>query len=471
MTASTLIPRVLTSQVVRWPLLHGLRTRVFLDLAFQSSARWAEVQKVMFMFNLICGLAPSKLILANVKTCLEYCIETFGEDSPETEYFRTIPSEYEYISIDGNNRTITIDEFMNDEFALPNSTYNIVVPGNDIATSFIITNENNIYSKLPEGFRLYIQSLKITLEVYTNATRKDLSNIFIATNDGVALNKQEKRNAKLVPIAGFVRELANASPDFGEGYTFVYDNMLKYVFRTDKNIKRRVTDDFILSMFLFIQYGTQVTIQDALKEKAYAEESDFVPKTLQRCRDIVIDFTTTFKDCFDSNMSEISSMMNLFMAYIDMMNKDVKIHNAKVFYEYFIAIENQLRGNKTNVLKLPGGEYRTFNSCCGTMSKEPLEHRHDMLINALDYSYDNGVALRDSDRIFTREQRFEMWENQKGVCPETGKTIPKHEINNSKIWHADHIKPWDAGGPTTVENGQLICKIANLKKSNKVEVL
>ena len=129
---------------------------------------------------------------------------------------------------------------MNDEFALPNSTYNIVVPGNDIATSFIITNENNIYSKLPEGFRLYIQSLKITLEVYTNATRKDLSNIFIATNDGVALNKQEKRNAKLVPIAGFVRELANASPDFGEGYTFVYDNMLKYVFRTDKNIKRRV---------------------------------------------------------------------------------------------------------------------------------------------------------------------------------------------------------------------------------------
>lgn len=471
MSTPTLIPRVLDSQTLRYPLDSELRYKVYLDLAFQSSARWSEVQKVAFMFNLVCGLAPSKLILANIKTCLEYCIETYGEDSDEAEYLRNIPEQFEYISIDGNNRTITIDEFMNDEFALPNATYNVIVPGDEVPSSFILTNENNVYSKLPEGFKQYIQALKITLEVYLNATRKDLSNIFIATNDGVALNKQEKRNAKLVPIAGVVRELANASPDFGKGYTFVYDNMLKYVFRTDKNVKRRVTDDFVLTMFLFIQYGTQATIQDALKEKAYAEESDFTPKTLQKCEEIVIDFTTTFKDCFDSNMTEISSMMNLFMAYNDMLKKNVKIHDAKAFYEYFLAVENELRGDTKDVLTLEGGETRTFDRCCATMSKDSLEFRHDKLIGALDYSYENGVALRDSDRIFTKEQRFEMWEKQDGVCPETGKTIPKHEINNSQIWHADHIIPWDAGGQTIVENGQLICKIANLKKSNKVEVL
>ena len=464
-------PRVLHTDVVRWPLENGLREKVYLDLAFQSSARWPEIQKVLFMYNLICGLAPSKLILAEIKTCLAYCIETYGEDSPEAEYFRNIPSEYDYVSIDGNNRTITIDEFLNDEFALPNATYPIIVPGDTTPKSFIITNDNNVYSKLPPEFQMYIQSLKITLEVYTNATRADLSNIFIATNDGVTLNKQEKRNAKLVPIASVVRELANASPEFGDGYTYVYDNMLKYIFRTDKNIKRRVTDDFILTMFLFIQYGTQATIQDALKEKAYEEESDFIPKTLTKCRDIVIDFTTTFKDCFDKNMKDISSMMNLFMAYIDMKDKGVKIHDAKTFYEYFLSTENNLRAKAEPVLTLDGGETRTFDRCCATMSKESLEFRHNTLIEALDYNFDNGVALRDSERIFSRAQRYEMWENQNGVCPETGKTIPEHEINNSQLWHADHIIPWDKGGQTTVENGQLICKIANLKKSNKIEVL
>ena len=471
MSVPTLTPRVLNSQVLRYPIENGLRSKVYLDLAFQSSARWPELQKILFMFNLICGLAPSKLILADIKTCLKYCIETYGDTSDEAEYFRNIPEQYEYISIDGNNRTITIDEFMDDEFALPNTTYNVIVPGDEQPSSFIVTNENNVYSKLPEGLKQYIQSLKITLEVYKDATRKDLSNIFIATNDGVTLNKQEKRNAKLVPIAGVIRELANASPEFGEGYTFVYDNMLKYIFRTDKNVKRRVTDDFILTMFLFIQYGTQATIQDALKQKAYEEESDFTPKTLQKCREIVIDFTTIFKACFDSNMKEISTMMNLFMAYNDMLKKNVKIHDAKAFYKYFLAVENELRGNTKDVLALEGGETRTFDRCCATMSQESLKFRHDMLINALDYSYENGVALRDSDRIFTKEQRFEMWEKQNGICPETGKTIPKHEINNSDIWHADHIIPWDAGGQTIVENGQLICKLANLKKSNKVEVL
>lgn len=35
-----------------------------------------------------------------------------------------------------------------------------------------------------------------------------------------------------------------------------------------------------------------------------------------------------------------------------------------------------------------------------------------------------------------------------------------------KEMHADHIKPWAKGGPTTAENCQMLCRDCNLKKSD-----
>ena len=32
--------------------------------------------------------------------------------------------------------------------------------------------------------------------------------------------------------------------------------------------------------------------------------------------------------------------------------------------------------------------------------------------------------------------------------------------------HADHIKPWAKGGPTTAENCQMLCRDCNLRKSD-----
>jgi CRISPR/Cas system Type II protein with McrA/HNH and RuvC-like nuclease domain len=61
-----------------------------------------------------------------------------------------------------------------------------------------------------------------------------------------------------------------------------------------------------------------------------------------------------------------------------------------------------------------------------------------------------------------------MWAKQGGVCPQTGKIIPEEDINNHDLWHADHVIPYSKGGPTTVENGELVCKDYNLSKSNKM---
>jgi hypothetical protein len=39
---------------------------------------------------------------------------------------------------------------------------------------------------------------------------------------------------------------------------------------------------------------------------------------------------------------------------------------------------------------------------------------------------------------------------------------------NGDLVHADHVDPYALGGETTLENGQLLLKEDNLKKSDKI---
>ena len=64
-------------------------------------------------------------------------------------------------------------------------------------------------------------------------------------------------------------------------------------------------------------------------------------------------------------------------------------------------------------------------------------------------------------RAFSQNQKREAYERQQGVC----KVCNNHfEIEEME---ADHIIPWSAGGKTTTENCQMLCKKDNREKSNK----
>ena len=68
----------LTSTAIR-----DLKNTTALDLSFQSEGRWDMDHKSKFMSNLILGMAPSKIVVADVNKCLEVC-ETGSYDY---EYF------------------------------------------------------------------------------------------------------------------------------------------------------------------------------------------------------------------------------------------------------------------------------------------------------------------------------------------------------------------------------------------------
>lgn len=70
-----------------------------------------------------------------------------------------------------------------------------------------------------------------------------------------------------------------------------------------------------------------------------------------------------------------------------------------------------------------------------------------------------GEEKHLSIRAFTPAQKREAYERQKGICPRCRKAYDIAEME------ADHITPWHAGGKTSAENCQMLCREDNRRKS------
>jgi DNA-binding XRE family transcriptional regulator len=62
-----------------------------------------------------------------------------------------------------------------------------------------------------------------------------------------------------------------------------------------------------------------------------------------------------------------------------------------------------------------------------------------------------------TSRSFTPWQRMLLFHAADGRCQECGVPLEQN-------WHADHIVPWAAGGPTDLANGRALCRRCNQMK-------
>lgn len=66
-----------------------------------------------------------------------------------------------------------------------------------------------------------------------------------------------------------------------------------------------------------------------------------------------------------------------------------------------------------------------------------------------------------SIRTFKDAEKLSAYERQKGICAHCKKHFDSNEME------ADHITPWHAGGHTTPENCQMLCRPCNRRKSGR----
>lgn len=424
---------------------------VGLDLSFQSPARWPSSQKTEYMTSLIIGRAPTSIVVAHI----DYCMEKLSKHSKDYAYFKKWKDlGFKWISIDGNNRTITIDEYLAGKVSLEHREY--LLPGGPVE----INSKNDRYNTHPQEMRDYINScIFVPICEYTNATRADLSDLFTSINHGVPLNAQELRNAILCDFADEVRDLV-----------LEYGGAFKYIAKAKDN-SRRARDEQIVNLAVYNALGAAKGIAKSHKDDAYKDNSTVSMAFEKNGRKIVEDTLKMIIKYADAGFKDVSTLMNFFMAVKHLYKEGRKIQDKQKFFTWFMETENARVADKTLIADTKEGESRTYAGCNKSTTDRFLVARYDYIVKDLQDISTEIVHTPDPERLFTPQQRFEMWERQGGVCPRTGKKIPKDQINNHELWAADHVIPHSKGGLTTLENGELVCKEYNLAKGNKMPEL
>ena len=425
--------------------MSSFKEKIGLDLSFQSEARWDDKQKSAYISSLITGMAPSKIIIANIDSCLE----TSTEDSLDYLYFNKWKNEgKDGISIDGNNRTITIFEYLNNEVSIQHGEYNL--PSGPV----IIGDANDKFKTHPKALKEFIDgTVTISVCEYINASRSDLSDLFKNINDGVPLNPQELRNCILVPFADEIRNLVKQ-----------YAPTFKHI---KKDNSRRAIDEQFVNLAVYYAYGASHGISKKDKDMAYGDNSTTWYHYNKGGKKAIEDTMRIVGKYSDAGFKDVSTLLNLFMAVTKLNKEKRKILNEEQFYKWFMAKENARVADPRDLAITKEGEKRNYAGCNKSTSDVFLEARYNYIVKDLDNISSEIVTSLDTDRLFTQTQRYQMWLQQEGKCPQTGKIIPEDEINNHELWHADHIVPYIQGGKTIVENGQLVDKGWNLKKGSK----
>lgn len=109
-----------------------------------------------------------------------------------------------------------------------------------------------------------------------------------------------------------------------------------------------------------------------------------------------------------------------------------------------------------------------YRKRCGNVFRDPDRairklSQEGMLIKIKKgvYKYDPNFVKNRKLIDFTQEQKEAIFKRDGYECVECGKGL-----KDGVEIHADHIKPRDFGGESTIENGQTLCAQHNFQKKN-----
>ena len=98
--------------------------KIHLDEAFQSNARWGTISKQAFWQSVIEGRATSAITIARISDLRSAVEDHYGSQHEDYENLTELMAQgYEYITIDGNNRTRCLLAFLENEFPLKEVSY------------------------------------------------------------------------------------------------------------------------------------------------------------------------------------------------------------------------------------------------------------------------------------------------------------------------------------------------------------
>lgn len=186
--------------------------KIYVDHRFQRNACWKSQEKRGFIESLARGRAANPMHMADLKSCEVWC-KTRGLES-EAIKFSQVRSEASLphkVSLDGQNRAIALQEFIENKFS----------------ASVVLDSPGRFYFKqLTEQQQGEFLNILFSIGIVTGSTYSGLADIFVDVNGGLPLNRMELRNALNTPMSEFVRDEAE-SREFLKNIQSVNSNRMK----------------------------------------------------------------------------------------------------------------------------------------------------------------------------------------------------------------------------------------------------
>ena len=225
-----------------------------IDLAFQSRARWSMTQKENFINSCLIDMNISKFVLVDVVRCRD----ASHKGSDDYKYYDSwLRKGVHYLNVDSNNRTTTFREFEKGEVAIPIGDY--FVDG----TTYSVTKDTNLYSTMNEDLKQDFLANKASVHIVVDATRQQLSDLFMRMNSGESLNFEEQINCSYSVTCDVIRELVDTQvKSLSDAKLF-----------SEKEINRRKIDGWFAHIFYIWSQNFSSSFTNTVHTKWYSSDS------------------------------------------------------------------------------------------------------------------------------------------------------------------------------------------------------
>ena len=441
--------------------------KIKLDPSFQvgtdEESRWDKRQQKKYIKSVALRAAPSPFVVVDNQSAFDYN-SARGNDDDSIKYFDSLRVDYKYLSIDGNNRSIAIRNFVNDEIGLPHGTYIL----EDSNLPVRVKKGSDKFSTMNLQLRNQIMDASLLITVYKDVVKSDLPVLFRNINDGIKLNGQQIRQSYPSLIADYVR---NKRSEFKKSLRGFFGK---------KDFIMLKADEWIVKCMAYVVYSGEHKKKDLDNIYMIPKESSSVvqPEGNSRFNVTLNHVLRDIKKGVGDLKKSPNAIFDYFCINYNYSMKNIRIMDRKKFFLLWLDITGDLVGDEKTKYEDDSFDDKdglTFKTLVRKIGNGYRDYRQKVITDKIEKTaFADGILIQVSDDdYYTLSEKKVMWKRQDGICPcnrdDCTKVIPLEEIGDGSKWHGDAKLPRGKGYLHTLDNGQLMCKIGNQKKSAKLE--
>lgn len=435
-------------------MLKRMYNKTKLDGSFQRfggygrGSGWTVPQGCLYISNFLSGAAFNKIINVDVKAALKHCQEI--NHKPSIDYFtKALEEGVEYISIDGNNSASYLTAFIDGEEGVVAK----VPEHGDKPLSF------DKLTEIVQQDILYTE--KIEVVILRKITIDDMCYLFRALNTQTKLNRQEWRQARATPLAENIRDYGLKTSDFFK----------KFCFKGAGSCDKRVHEEMLAQLGLKIEKDYKGDLKADQLDNLYENKNDWSVSTIRCLDDVTNHAANLFEEFEEDTISRRlvkGQIQNLFEVFKILVEKKIKIDDYRKFFEWFLFVDTKYQYGSRSVLEA-NLEEQSFTYWTKHYLKPEYYNRLKILFECAFLKESNRLKedgiisyKRKENERFTWKQKLQLFISQEATL-RTGDKMNILDLYLGK-YEADHVVSVNAGGETSIENGELLTITQNRQK-------